>query len=271
MPLLNQPAPDLARETDETRRLAHAIMLEMWALYGQCGTLNWAGIESHLGRIVRWARRGDRVSPVVFVTTGTTARTRADQPRRPVAYRSDGQLRRAPMTRALERPSSRLSRPAEAATRVVADIPAAIRFGVNGAAHHGEEELRVQPVLAPEPGRMERSRVIRNVAAGAAHDLGNLLCIMGFSLDHLASEQLSSKGADAVSSLRAEVSYLRGLTRELQMAATESEAPSSNPRTRLAAWWPDMRRLLRAIHGNSVIIRADIPGACPPCASGPAT
>jgi signal transduction histidine kinase len=109
----------------------------------------------------------------------------------------------------------------------------------------------------------EQTSTVRNVAAAAAHDLANLLSIMGINLNALASEPLSPRAADAVRSLRAETVYLRGLARELQMAAMESEASAADRGTRLVAWWPGVRTLLRAMHGEGVTVRADIPWGLP--------
>ena len=49
----------------------------------------------------------------------------------------------------------------------------------------------MREVVASAPVSAERIRIVRNLAASAAHDLSNLLCIMGFDLSLLASETLS--------------------------------------------------------------------------------
>ncbi len=121
----------------------------------------------------------------------------------------------------------------------------------------------VRDAIVSLPDSAEKLRIMRTVAAGAGHDLANLLCVMGCSLDLLAFERLSPEGAEAVSSLRAEVLYLRGLGRELQMAATETVALNADRQTRLSAWWPQMRALFRAVQHEGVVVRALIPWGLP--------
>ncbi len=115
----------------------------------------------------------------------------------------------------------------------------------------------------PPPPSAERLRIVRNITASAAHDLANLLTIMGFHMGRLGAEGLSGQGAEAVRSLRAEFQYLRGLAIELQQASSESEAIDPERQTRLHAWWPDMRALLLAVHSEGVTVRARIPWGLP--------
>jgi hypothetical protein len=64
MHLVNRDTPE--READVTRRLVDAIARDVWKLYGGSGTLNWAGVERHLGRMVRQARCEARASEPIF-------------------------------------------------------------------------------------------------------------------------------------------------------------------------------------------------------------
>lgn len=62
MKLVGRCAPSPAPAIDPTRPLVEAIAQELWRLYGRNGTLDWAGAELHLGRIVRQARNDLRDS-----------------------------------------------------------------------------------------------------------------------------------------------------------------------------------------------------------------
>jgi two-component system, cell cycle sensor histidine kinase and response regulator CckA len=103
---------------------------------------------------------------------------------------------------------------------------------------------------------------VRSVAAGAAHDMAALLMAIDSNLDLLSAEWLSKEGTESVRSLRTVNSYLRGLTRELRRAGSES-ATSQRRETSLAVWWLDMAELLRALHGDQFVVRADIPADLP--------
>src|SRR6185369_4304154 len=103
---------------------------------------------------------------------------------------------------------------------------------------------------------------VRSVAAGAAHDMAAILMAIDSNLDLLSAEWLSKEGAESVRSLRTVNSYLRGLTRELRRAGSES-ATSQTRDTSLAVWWLDMAELLRALHGDQFVVRADIPADLP--------
>lgn len=115
----------------------------------------------------------------------------------------------------------------------------------------------------PESDSALRARLLRNVASGAAHDMANLLCVMGFSFNVLASEPLTLAAAQALASIRAESTYLLELARELQLAARDADAPRVQERTRLTAWWPDARTLLRGVAGDTAIVTAAIPWGLP--------
>ena len=69
------PAFDHATESESTHRLIEAIAQDMWARYSRDGTLNWAGVEHHLDRIVRQARIGVRSSAPASLSERRAART----------------------------------------------------------------------------------------------------------------------------------------------------------------------------------------------------
>jgi signal transduction histidine kinase len=140
--------------------------------------------------------------------------------------------------------------------------------GLNGNGHAGgatssNGDNAIPTLGAGTPEVADKTRMMRNVTSGAAHDLTNLLCVIGFDLDSLESERLSPGGTQALGSLRSEISYLRGLARELHMAAAEVETPNADKLTRLAAWWPDMKALILAAHREGVIVTANIPWGLP--------
>jgi signal transduction histidine kinase len=165
------------------------------------------------------------------------------------------------MTQGFPGPSS-----GEGATFGAAPRPAPT---LNGSAKSGastasmQEPRLTRSVLTPGPDSAEMTRRVSRVAAGAAHDLVNLLVTIDINMDLLASESLSEEGADAVRSVRAETSYLRNLAGELRMAAAESGVRANDRQTSLAAWWPDMGVLLEAVHGDDIMVRVDIPRGLP--------
>jgi signal transduction histidine kinase len=119
------------------------------------------------------------------------------------------------------------------------------------------------PVLAPETHDAEVTRLLRTVAAGAAHDIAGLLLMIESDLDFVASEWLSPESMDSIRSMRIATSYLRGLTRELRMSTAESAQLVPPGQTQLDVWWPDMAALLHALHREGVVVRADIPPGLP--------
>lgn len=173
------------------------------------------------------------------------------------------------MTSTFPRPPLRTDAPAPAIPElaggaVPAPVRPAIGNGNHSAAITATRGVRaVRSFVTLEPAGAESTRLVRHVAEAAAHDMGNLLSVVGFNLDILASEALSPRGADAVRSLRVDATRLRDLAQELRMAATESKDPNLDLQTRLSAWWPDMRTLLRSVHRDGVIIRAHIPWGLP--------
>ncbi len=110
---------------------------------------------------------------------------------------------------------------------------------------------------------IERVRIVRAVATSAAHDLANLLTVMGFDLARLGAETLSPKGTDAVRSLRSELRYLCGLAMDLRIAASEADASDPERETHLQAWWSEMRALLLAVHRDRISVRASVPWGLP--------
>jgi hypothetical protein len=100
MQLVNQLPTD--RESDVTHRLVQAIALELWRLYGRDGTLDWTGVERHLGQIVDKARKDVRDSLSLLVSVAAASHP----PTRRVVCR--GSVKRAPLT-----PTRRLPFPPE--------------------------------------------------------------------------------------------------------------------------------------------------------------
>lgn len=113
------------------------------------------------------------------------------------------------------------------------------------------------------PDDLETARRLRNVVAGSAHDMAGFLLAIDSNLDLLAAEWLSKDATGALRSLRTANSYLRDLAKELRMAAAESGVTGPTRQTSLAVWWPDMDALLRALHGDDIIVRAEIPPELP--------
>ncbi|MBS0195494.1 MAG: HAMP domain-containing histidine kinase [Planctomycetes bacterium] len=119
------------------------------------------------------------------------------------------------------------------------------------------------PDESTDTARSARARSLEHVAAGAAHDLSRFLGVVESNLDVLSDEWISTQGADTVRSLRAVTKYLRGVAGDLRTAAAGDLARPACHELRLTAWWRDMGMLLRAAHGDEVIIHADIPRGLP--------
>ncbi len=126
------------------------------------------------------------------------------------------------------------------------------------------EQTPTHPTLdSGEHGQSDRARSLEHVAAGAAHDMARFLGVLESNLDLLSDEWISTDGADTVRSLRAVTKYLRGVAGDLRTAAAGNHARPTCRELRLTAWWRDMGMLLRAVHGDEVIIHADIPRGLP--------
>jgi len=82
MQLAKATAPEQTPAADETRRLVDAMAQELWSLYGRSGSLNWAGIDRHLCRVVAQARRDARDPRAILVPANATSRSAA----RPARY-----------------------------------------------------------------------------------------------------------------------------------------------------------------------------------------
>jgi signal transduction histidine kinase len=146
---------------------------------------------------------------------------------------------------------------------------------LNGMVHADGEPIPIREVMTASSAialshdNADATRVIKNVTSGAAHDITNLLCVIGFDLDSLEGEWLSQQGGQALRSLRVEMSYLRSLARELMMSASDTETPEVTLHTRMAAWWQDMRKLLHAAYRDGIVVSANIPWGLPAAAIAP--
>ena len=65
MKIISRPARNPREEADPNRRLADSIAQEVWSLYGQGTSIDWAGAERHLRRVIGWARQEARRTAVV--------------------------------------------------------------------------------------------------------------------------------------------------------------------------------------------------------------
>lgn len=115
------------------------------------------------------------------------------------------------------------------------------------------------PRLPGEP----HTRIEGQVASDVAHDLLSLLLIIDSNVELLDTEELSPGGAEAIRSIRAGASCLRGLARELRAFGPGGRGNPAPPRTRLNDWWPDTGVLVHAVLGESVCLHADVPARLP--------
>lgn len=137
--------------------------------------------------------------------------------------------------------------------------PSARQETLNGNVPAALRAIPAKPVAPPEPigGKWPGAEEI--VAADAAMDLARMLGVMDSNLHVLASEWLSPEGAHAVQSLQAVTAFLRGVGRDLRTTPVKLKSRAPHRPVRLAAWWPGMLMLLRAVHGEQLVVRADIP------------
>jgi signal transduction histidine kinase len=126
-----------------------------------------------------------------------------------------------------------------------------------------EAPFREQPRIAAEPESAPLGRLAQIAAAGASRDLARVLGVLDTNLGVLELEWLSADGARAVARLRAAASYLRGLSRELRVATVRPAGRGTHRRIQLSAWWPNVDVLLRAVHGDGLAVRADVPEDLP--------
>ncbi len=141
--------------------------------------------------------------------------------------------------------------------------------GVTGSGAHIVDPAIVQAMPGwplsgtPEAAGPDSASDVRNLTASAALDLSLLISVLNRNLNLLAEEWLSPTGHDALLSLAAATSYLRGLTHELCSASTEGDSRIKVRHVRLDSWWPNMEWLLQAVHGEGVVILGDIPPELP--------
>jgi signal transduction histidine kinase len=173
------------------------------------------------------------------------------------------------MTQAMSRSLAPLDHSAKGKGAANGMVPVPIALIPNASRQPGARATssKIHRVALPGPdqsrGQLSRPEAVSRAAAGAAHDLVNLLFVMNCNLDLLSAEVLSPGATVAVGALRAQTSYLRGLARQLRVAASDSGLPSVDRRTLIAVWWSDMAALIRAAHGNDIDVEADIPAQLP--------
>ncbi len=142
------------------------------------------------------------------------------------------------------------------AARTTPDAPGA----AGGTADQSTDE-RLAQAGAMTTG--QRSGDLAGVAAGAAHDMAHNLLLMDCDLVVLASETLSTAGMEALRSTRVQITYMRGLVRDLQAAAAPGDPVRPDHQTGLAAWWPAVEVLLQAMHRKRAVIIAHITPGLP--------
>lgn len=123
---------------------------------------------------------------------------------------------------------------------------------------HTYEQLRLS----------ERLVSIGTLAAGLGHDMNNLLLPIRMRVDSLESLPLPTEVREGLESIRQSAEYLQQLTNGLRALAQSPEDPASSPATELAAWWAEIRPMLRAALRRDVELVGEIPAGLPPVCAG---
>lgn len=118
-----------------------------------------------------------------------------------------------------------------------------------------------RPATAPQ-GSGRRTGAVGNEAASAARNPASSFAT-GCDPDLPPCESASTGGADAIPADRARASRWRALARALRAARMGPGAGGPDRHTCVPAWWPAVDALLRASHGERVLIKADIPAGLP--------
>jgi PAS domain S-box-containing protein len=102
----------------------------------------------------------------------------------------------------------------------------------------------------------ERMATLGTLAAGLAHDMGNMLLPMRAHLDALAAiAEQRGQPSESVEALRRSTEYLRNLAAGLRSLSLDPEnAAHSSERTSLAHWWNEVSGLLKAVLPRGVTL-----------------
>ncbi|TVQ51432.1 MAG: PAS domain S-box protein [Phycisphaerales bacterium] len=109
----------------------------------------------------------------------------------------------------------------------------------------------------------DRMAAIGNVAAGLAHDMGNVLLPMRSALDRLLHVNMEPRIIDSLELLRACTKSLASLTDGVRRIA-RSDSQSTPRIVDLAKWWNDTMPLYRAAMPPGVVLEGEIAEALPP-------
>jgi signal transduction histidine kinase len=129
------------------------------------------------------------------------------------------------------------------------------------------EELRASLAKLRE---VERIATIGTLAAGLGHDLSNLLLPLRLRLESLSAQELPRAARADLKALSKTEEYLRRLAHALRLLAANPDSDRERARTSLAAWWADVKPLLREALPKGVQLVARIPPGLPPVAITPA-
>jgi signal transduction histidine kinase len=105
----------------------------------------------------------------------------------------------------------------------------------------------------------ERMSSLGTLAAGLAHDMGNLLLPIRVNLDWLAQQGLSPRAAEHLDSIGECVEYLGRLTKGLRMLALAPGEAGAGQMTDLRSWWGEASGLFKAVVPGPVELRVGIP------------
>jgi signal transduction histidine kinase len=107
----------------------------------------------------------------------------------------------------------------------------------------------------------ERMSSLGTLAAGLAHDMGNLLLPIRVQLDSLGQQGLSPRAAEHLDSIGECVEYLGRLTKGLRMLALAPSESGPGALTDLRSWWGEASGLLKAVVPSRVELHVGIPDA----------
>lgn len=109
----------------------------------------------------------------------------------------------------------------------------------------------------------ERMAAVGELAAGLAHDLGNLIMPMQLRLRALANRPLTEETAEDVRALVRCVDYLTSLARGLRLFSRDPDHAESGEVTHTAAWLRDTAPFFRNVLPLEIELDIDVPDDLP--------
>lgn len=179
------------------------------------------------------------------------------------------------LRRAMER-SARLSEQASRAAELLREEVAERRRAEEALARQRDtleetvrERTRAVEVWHERVRLSERMAAVGELAAGLAHDLGNLIMPMQLRLRAVAARPLTEETAEDVRALVRCVDYLTSLARGLRLFSRDPDHAEAGEVTHTAAWLRDTAPFFRNVLPREIELAIDVPDDLPDLAVPP--